>query len=45
MKLSIIVPVYNEKEAVVQCLDAILSQDYGLRITILKKGEGIANPV
>lgn len=28
MKLSIIVPVYNEKEAVVQCLNAILCQDY-----------------
>lgn len=28
MKLSIIVPVYNEKEAVAQCLNAILNQDY-----------------
>lgn len=28
MKLSIIVPVYNEKEAMVHCLNAVLSQDY-----------------
>lgn len=28
MKLSIIVPVYNEKGAVAQCLNAILNQDY-----------------
>lgn len=28
MKISIIVPVYNERESIVQCLDAILGQDY-----------------
>lgn len=28
MKLSVIVPVYNEGKVVAQCLDAILAQDY-----------------
>lgn len=28
MKISIIVPVYNERESIVLCLDAILEQDY-----------------
>lgn len=28
MRFSVIIPVYNEEEAVAQCLDALLKQDY-----------------